>query len=322
MARALELPWGPGPMAGVRLAEVHRTLTESLHLSARASDPIVAHLAVRQAQAARAEPAAAPLALLCLAGPRGVGTTTITRGLAAALSRPAEVIELAQLESAADFFGREAAPGALMRAVERAGSSDAVVILEGLDQFGSRWQSDPYALVYALTEPTRLRACCDPYFGVPFDCSPALMIATARWTHELPEAVRDRLDIVEAEGYVEADKLAIARDSVVPSVLAEYNVPPERLAFDDGALLMLIRSHTSAARLAQLEGLVRRVIRRVLTRWALDGDAEAAERVGGDNLADYAGRPPILTGRVRQAQRPGVAGTLAPIHRMNPFRDG
>ena len=184
-----------------------------------------------------------------------------------------------------------------------------MIILEGLDRFGSRWPSDQHGVTYALAERTRRGSFRDPFFGVPFDLSRTLVIATARWTYELPADVLARLMIVGLEGYALGDKLTIAGRSMVPSVLADYGIAADSLEFDEDALRGLITTYTSEPGLAQAEALVRRIARRELADRLLQADT-SIERFTSDLLVDYLGRPRTRTDRVRDAEVPGVAGAL------------
>ncbi len=309
ISRAVELPWEAGDPGAPELADVRRHLHEDLFVPEAACDRILEHLAVRESEHGREDPSTGPGRMLCLAGPQGVGTTTIARGVGKALRRPVETINLPHLTSPSEFFGSEGAPGALMTAIERAGTADAVIILEGLDRFGSRWPSDQHGVTYALAERTRRGSFRDPFFGVPFDLSRTLVIATARWTYELPADVLARLMIVGLEGYALGDKLTIAGRSMVPSVLADYGIAADSLEFDEDALRGLITTYTSEPGLAQAEALVRRIARRELADRLLQADT-SIERFTSDLLVDYLGRPRTRTDRVRDAEVPGVAGAL------------
>ncbi len=309
VARASTLPWKRTAASATVPEEVARVLHEQLQLTPRAAQLITEHVAVHDAQTARGEPARATQPLLCLTGPVGVGKSAIAARLAATLERELQVVDLPRLGSADEFLGSATAPGALMRAVERAGTTQVVVVLEGLDRMGARWTSDPYALVHHLTDPQRRRAFRDPYFGVPFDLSGVLLIATAGWVQELPNELQRQLDAVEIEGYIDVQKVAIAREAIVPRVLADYNAAAGRIAFPDETLEALIRTYTCEPGVAELERLVRRIVRRTLTR-DVGAEPPPSVTVTHESLHELLGRAPMLAGRTRHAERAGAAGVL------------
>lgn len=309
LERAVGLPWASSARAGLDLADLQAALERNLPLPAPTRERIVEFLAVWDGRTRHPNPAAgAAQTLLCLTGPRGVGKSAVARGIASALGRPLQNIDLARLWSDEDFFGRDTAPGALMRAFEAAGATDVVIVLDGVDAFGERWRSDPYAVVQAVTDPARRAAFRDPFYRVPFDFSSALVIATAPWVHGLPGWVRDRLDLVELEGYAAAEKLHIATQSVLPSILAEWGVEPATLQIADAALLALIRNYTADAGLRELERLLRAIVRQALVRVRLGGAPPLA--IAPENLPEYVGRPPALLRGPRPNPRPGVVGAL------------
>ena len=317
VSRALDLPWKPERHAAVRLAEVQAALTERLRLTQEAGRLIAEHLAVTESRAGGAR-ASGSESLLCVAGPPGVDTVGVGREVAAALKRPVQLVALPQLKSPEALLGTVESPGALMRAIEAAGSAQAVIVLQGVDQVGSDWGSDAFGFIYALTAPERRRAFRDPYFGIPFDLSNALIIVTARWTYGLPASVRERLDIVEIEGFVDTDRVRIAQQAIVPAVMSDYNVSLDQLSFAPEAVEALARAYTLEPGLAHLEDLVRRLVRRVLTDRA-SGVEEVPDTITVELLTEYLGRPSRTLRRTLERGRPGIVGTLAVAERGGEF---
>ncbi len=317
VSRALDLPWNSERLADVGLAEVQAALTERLRLTQEAGRLVAEHLAVTESREGGAR-ASGLEALLCVSGPPGVDTAGVAREIAATLKRPVQLVALPQLKSPEALLGTTESPGALMRAIEAAGSAQAVIVLQGIDRVGSDWGSDAFGFVYSLTAPERRRAFHDPYFGIPFDLSDTLIVVTARWTHGLPEPVRDRLDIVEIEGFIDADRVRIAQQSIVPAVMSDYNVSPDELSFAPEAMEALARAYTLEPGLANLEYLVRRLVRRVLTDRG-SGVEDVPDTITVEFLTEYLGRPSRTLRRTLERGRPGIVGTLAVAERGGEF---
>ena len=319
LARTLGLPWAAEDSARPPFASLHASLVEELFVSEEVADLICDHLVVREQQLTAVD-ASGPRALLCLVGPPGVGKSHVGRHVAQALDLPLATVRLDRLGSEQELFGGPQAPGAIMDAVERFGQTEIVLLLEELDAIGGGWPTAPTerrtvnrnwsacraALLSALTDAEARRRFRDRYFDIPFDLSRVLVIATARWLPDIPPLERSRLDVVELAGYVDDDKVAIARDSLAPAMLREYNVPPGDLTIADDALAALVRSYTVEPGVDELDGLVRQVVRRALTRRALRGASDPVA-IAIEDLGPTVGRPTRLNLHRRWREMPGFA---------------
>ena len=308
VARAVGLPWTRGPARPLAIAPLKSALQSEHFAPPQAVATIVEHVAAHDAHETAAQPLQAPLRLLCLHGPNGVGKTAVGRTIARVLDRPFQVIDLAQLGAAEEIWRRDGQPGALMDAVERAQSAEAVVVLAGLDRAAERWGAGVSTLLARLTD-ARLRASAfDQFFGIPFDLTRLLILVTCRWTQSLSEDDRLRLDIAELPGFLIDQKAELARRTLVPAALADHGLTAADLTIDGNALLVLIRSYTDEAGVGRLDELLRRIVRRTLVTGALRADSPGV--VASEHLFDLAGRPPAPQRRDRRAQRRGQTAAL------------
>ena len=319
LSRALSLPWTANAIARPQFTELHSRLVDELFVTAQVADLICDHIVVREHQLTSAPDAPGPRALLCLVGPPGVGKSHIAREVAEQLGLPLATIRLDRLGSPDELFGNEQAPGQIMGAIEHLGQSEIVLLLEEIDAIGGAWpthssQSQPTSdrwatnqatLLGTLTEAATRRKFHDRFFDVPFDLSRVLVITTARWLPDIPPLERGRLDIVELAGYVDDNKVAIARDTLAPALLREYNVAPDNLMVEDDALAALVRSYTVEPGVDALHGLIRQVLRRALTRQALQGDAGPVS-IAIEDLGATVGRPTRLGMHRRRRETPGM----------------
>lgn len=319
LGRALDLPWTATSIARPQFGELHSRLMDELFVTDEVADLLCDHLVVREHQLTSAPDASGPRALLCLVGPPGVGKSHIAHEIAEQLGLPLATIRLDRLGSPDELFGNERSPGEIMGAIERLGQSEIVLLLEELGAIGGgwptastpgktisdRWAAARAALLAALTDAAARRTFHDRFFDVPFDLSRVLVITTARWLPDIPPLERGRLDIVELAGYVDDDKVAIARDSLAPAMLREYNVANDDLTIEDDALAALVRSYTAEPGVDELDGLLRKVVRRALTRRALRGEPDPVSIVIED-LGATVGRPTRLGLHRRRRETPGM----------------
>lgn len=319
LGRALNLPWTATGIARPQFGELHSRLMDELFVTDEVADLLCDHLVVREHQLTSAPDASGPRALLCLVGPPGVGKSHIAHEIAEQLGLPLATIRLDRLGSPDELFGNDQSPGEIMGAIERLGKSEVVLLLEEIDAIGGgwptastpgqaisdRWATARAALLAALTDAGARRTFHDRFFDVPFDLSRVLVITTARWLPDIPPLERGRLDIVELAGYVDDDKVAIARDSLAPAMLREYNVATDDLTIEDDALAALVRSYTAEPGVDELDGLIRQVVRRALTRRALRGETDPVSIVIED-LGATVGRPTRLGLHRRRRETPGM----------------
>ena len=320
LSRALSLPWAAAGAARPQFAALHANLVDELAISEPVADLICDHLVVRERQLVADPEASGARALLCLVGPPGVGKSHIARQIAEQLGLPLATIRLDRLGSADELFGNAHAPGEIMGAIERLGQSEFVLLLEELDAIGTgwpaastdkqavggNWSATRAALLNVLTDAAARRRFHDRFFDVPFDLSRVVVITTARWLPDIPPLERSRLDIVELAGYVDDDKIAIARNSLAPATLREYNVPLDETTIEDDALSALVRSYTIEPGVDELDGLIRQVVRRALTNQALRGDGSPLS-IAIEDLGATVGRPTRLRVDRRWREAPGVS---------------
>ncbi len=318
IARTLRLPWAAANAARPQLAALHSDLVEDLAISEPVADLICDHLVVREYQLAAEPDTSGPRALLCLVGPPGVGKSYIARQIAEELGLPSATIRLDRLGAPDELFGSAHAPGEIMGAIERLGQTEFVLVLEELDAVGGswpaagsrseagsgNWSATRASLLNALTDAVTRRQFRDRYFDVPFDLSRVLIVATARWLPDIPPHERSRLDIVELPGYVDDDKVTIARNSLAPAVLSEYNVPLDNVTIEDDALAALVRSYTVEPGVDELDGLLRQVVRRALSNRALRGDSGPLD-IAIEDFGPTIGRPSRLRVDRRRRETPG-----------------
>ncbi|WP_344056262.1 endopeptidase La, partial [Sphaerisporangium rubeum] len=259
-------------------------------------------------------------AVLALAGPPGVGKTSLGESVARAMGREFVRVALGGVRDEAEIRGHRrtyvgALPGRIVRAIREAGSMNPVVLLDEVDKVGADYRGDPTAALLEVLDPAQNHTFRDHYLEVELDLSDVLFLATANVLESVPGPLLDRMEIVTLDGYTEDEKVAIARDHLLPRQLDKAGLTADDVTIDDEALRRLAGEYTREAGVRSLERAVARVLRKVTAKAALETGALPV-RVGADDLVGYLGRPRHVpeSSLPQAAQRtsvPGVATGLA-----------
>ncbi|MBB2915084.1 ATP-dependent Lon protease [Streptosporangium becharense] len=257
-------------------------------------------------------------AVLALAGPPGVGKTSLGESVARAMGRTFVRVALGGVRDEAEIRGHRrtyvgALPGRIVRAIREAGSMNPVVLLDEVDKVGSDYRGDPTAALLEVLDPAQNHTFRDHYLEVELDLSDVLFLATANVLEAIPGPLLDRMEVVTLDGYTEDEKVAIARDHLLPRQLDKAGLTAADVVLGEDALRRLAGEYTREAGVRSLERSIARVLRKVTANVAL-GEAELPVTV--DDLVPYLGRPrhvpesSLPESRQRTAV-PGVATGLA-----------
>ncbi|TQM39075.1 endopeptidase La [Pseudonocardia cypriaca] len=253
-------------------------------------------------------------AVLSLVGPPGVGKTSLGESVARALGRKFVRVALGGVRDEAEIRGHRrtyvgALPGRIVRAIREAGSMNPVVLLDEIDKVGSDFRGDPTAALLEVLDPAQNHTFRDHYLEVDLDLSDVLFLATANVFEAIPGPLADRMEIVTLDGYTEAEKVAIARDHLLPRQVQKAGLEPSDVEFSDVALSMIAAEYTREAGVRQLERGLAKVLRKVAVK--LDSGAETPVHVDADALVGYLGRPKFTPESAERTSVPGVATGLA-----------
>jgi ATP-dependent Lon protease len=313
----LELPWSVTTEDLTDVAAAQAVLDEDHHGLDEVKERIVEYLAVRVRRAERGLPVVGGRgsgAVILLAGPPGVGKTSLGESVARALGRKFVRVALGGVRDEAEIRGHRrtyvgALPGRVVRAIKEAGSMNPVVLLDEVDKVGADYRGDPAAALLEVLDPAQNHTFRDHYLELDLDLSDVLFIATANVVEQIPSALLDRMELVTLDGYTEDDKVAIARDFLVPRQLERAALTEDEVRITDAALRLLAANYTREAGVRQMERLIAKVLRKATTRLAKA--AETSLEIDESDLKDLVGRPRFEPESHERTSVPGVATGLA-----------
>ncbi len=315
----LELPWGTRTTDSTDIPAARAILDADHHGLDEVKDRIVEYLAVRARRAERGLEVVGGRgsgAVILLAGPPGVGKTSLGESVARSLGREFVRVALGGVRDEAEIRGHRrtyvgALPGRIVRAIKEAGSMNPVVLLDEVDKLGSgAYSGDPSAALLEVLDPAQNHTFRDHYLELDLDLSDVLFIATANVVEQIPGALLDRMELVTLDGYTEDDKVAIARDFLLPRQLERAALTAEEVTLTDAALRELAADYTREAGVRQMERLLAKTLRKAATRLATDG-AVTRVHIDQPDLKDLIGRPRFTPEVAERTTVPGVATGLA-----------
>ena len=307
----LDLPWA------VEAAERHpdpaavRAVLDLGHLALdQAKTRIVEYLAVRGLAPGTRPP------ILCFVGAPGVGKTSLGRAIADAINRPFGRMSLGGVDDEAAIRGHRrtyvgAMPGKIIHELRRLKARNPIIMIDEIDKLGSGrpGQGDPSSALLEVLDPEQNVSFVDHYLNVPFDLSHVLFIATANVAPQIPEALLDRMEVIEVPGYTLEEKVAIARKFLLPQLLPEHGFADDEIAIDDATLLLIVKGYAREAGVRGLRRQLAAVLRRLATRKA--GGAKGPWAVEEKLLDEVLGLPQFVDLRAPAEPKIGTANGLA-----------
>ena len=304
----LDLPWTGGSEDNLDLAAVRATLEADHYGLEKVKRRILEFLAVRKLKADKKGP------ILCLVGPPGVGKTSLAKSIAKAMSRKLHRISLGGVHDEAAIRGHRrtyigALPGQIIQGMKKVGTTNPVFVLDEIDKVGSDYRGDPSSALLEVLDPEQNGTFTDHYLELPYDLSNVMFIATANTADTIPAPLRDRMEIIEIPSYTRLEKLAIARNHLVPKQLREHGIT-DQVKITDEALQVTIESYTREAGVRSLERKIAQIVRGVAVKVAEHGEAKE-EVATAEDVRKYLGPASFTDERIERLEDAGVATGLA-----------
>jgi len=303
------LPWRTVTRDNLDIANVQQVLDEDHFGLRKVKERLIEYLSVLKLTGKNKAP------ILCFVGPPGVGKTSLGRSIARALGRRFVRVALGGVRDEAEIRGHRrtyigSMPGRVIQSLRRAGSRNPVFLLDEIDKLGADWRGDPSSALLEVLDPEQNHTFNDHYLEVDFDLSQVMFICTANTMGSIPPALADRMEVIRLPGYLETEKVEIAKRFLVPKQRAAAGLEPGDLDVTDEALGELVRGWTREAGVRNLEREVAGLCRKVARRKA-EGTLEGTARIGTAELPAMLGPMRYVDSPLERRSRVGVANGLA-----------
>ena len=304
----LDLPWGEMSDDNLDLAHAQEVLDEDHFGLDQVKERIIEYLAVLKLKGNMKSP------ILCLWGPPGVGKTSLGKSIARALGRKYIRISLGGMHDEAEIRGHRktyvgALPGRILSGIQRAGTSNPVIVLDEIDKLASDFKGDPSSALLEALDPEQNNTFHDNYLDVDYDLSNVLFITTANGIGTIQPALKDRMEMINVSGYLAEEKLQIAHKYLVPKQLTEHGLKADELSITDEALQHIVDEYTHESGVRTLEKQIAKVARVTAKKMALE--QEFPRTIGPEHLREYLGLPTAFHDDVAGNEGVGVVTGLA-----------
>jgi ATP-dependent Lon protease len=314
----LEVPWNTTTDDAYDVAAARGVLDADHAGLDDVKERIVEYLAVRKRRADKGLTLVGGRrsgAVLALAGPPGVGKTSLGESVARAMGRKFARVALGGVRDEAEIRGHRrtyvgALPGRIVRAIREAGSMNPVILLDEVDKLGNDYRGDPTAALLEVLDPAQNHTFRDHYLEVELDLSDVLFIATANMIEAIPEPLLDRMELISLDGYTEDEKVEIARDHLLARQLERAGLDATDVTLTDDALRRLAAEYTREAGVRSLERSIGRVLRKIAAQ-AATSEETLPVTVDAADLDGYLGHPRHTPDSAERTAVPGVATGLA-----------
>ena len=304
----MEMPWEISTKDQLDIKKAEKILNEDHYGLQKVKRRILEYLAVRQLKSDMKGP------ILCFVGPPGVGKTSLGRSIARALNRKFSRMSLGGVRDEAEIRGHRrtyvgALPGRIIQEIKKVGSNNPVVMLDEIDKLGMDFRGDPSSALLEVLDPEQNFSFADHYLEVPFDLSKVMFIATANVIDPIPPALKDRMEIIEINGYIEEEKSHIAERYLVPKQLQNHGLDNKQVDFTKNAVKTIINKYTREAGVRNLEREIASIIRGVAKE--IVEKKTQRKRITSNVLLRYLGPERFYSEVAERVSRFGVATGLA-----------
>jgi len=305
----MELPWAEKSAENLDVSHAAEVLDNDHYGLEKAKDRVLEFIAVK-----KIAPDASRAPILCFVGPPGTGKTSMGRSIANALGREFLRVSLGGVRDEAEIRGHRrtyigALPGRIVQAMRRAGTINPLFMLDEIDKLGQDFRGDPAAALLEVLDPEQNHAFSDHYLDLDYDLSNILFIATANFLDPIPSALLDRMEVIEFPGYLEEEKIEIARQFLIPRQLERHGLEDAGLRLGDSAIELLIREYTYEAGVRNLEREIAKVCRKIARRVA--EDKSHPKRIRAKQVVSLAGPPQFSKDSLPEDDEVGIATGVA-----------
>ncbi|MCQ2144985.1 MAG: endopeptidase La [Bacteroidales bacterium] len=304
----LDLPWGQISEDNLDLKNAQKVLDEDHFGLEKVKERIIEYLAVLKLKGDMKSP------ILCLYGPPGVGKTSLGKSIARALGRKYVRIALGGTHDESEIRGHRktyvgALPGRILNGINRAGTSNPVIVLDEIDKISSDFKGDPSSALLEALDPEQNTAFHDNYLDIDYDLSNVLFITTANTTSTIQPALKDRMEMINVSGYLAEEKVEIAKNYLIPKQIKEHGLDKSQLKIDKSTLNEIVDKYTHESGVRGLEKQIAKIARVTAKKIALEEEHPVS--IKKEHLKEYLGLPTNFHDLQKGNEAPGVVTGLA-----------
>ena len=306
----IDLPWKQGTGSEkIKIPDAIKTLDKDHYGLAKVKERIIEHLAVLKLVKKIKGP------ILCLAGPPGVGKTSLGQSIAKATGKKFIRVSLGGVRDEAEIRGHRrtyigALPGKIIQGIKKAGTMDPVFMLDEVDKMNSDFRGDPSSALLEVLDPEQNFNFNDHYLEADYDLSQVLFICTANVLHTIPKPLLDRMEVIRLHGYTDEEKVGIAEKFLIPKKIKEHGLTKNNVKFKKTILNRIVDSYTRESGVRNLEREIATICRKV-ARKVVDKGKKYSTKVGVDDLKEFLGIPKYQRLPANKPLPVGVATGLA-----------
>lgn len=305
----LSLPWGQKTKDRINFKQVHKILDDDHYGLEKPKKRIMEHLAVLKMAGKVRGP------ILCLVGPPGVGKTSLGKSVARALGRNFVRMSLGGVHDEAEIRGHRrtyigSMPGRIIQSIKRAGSANPVYLLDEVDKIGADFRGDPAAALLEVLDPEQNATFSDNYLELDFDLSEVLFLTTANVLQDIPIPLQDRMEIIRLPGYLEFEKVHIARKFLLPKISRELGIEEITIDVSDEAIIYIIRNHTRESGVRELERKLTSLFRKITLK-EVTHRKHKTYKLTPKMVAELIGAPAYMYAEIPETVEPGYVVGLA-----------
>jgi len=308
--KLMQIPWGVYTKDNINLRKSKQILDSTHHGLEKIKERIIEFLAVKQMSKNLTAP------ILCFVGPPGIGKTSLASSIAKSIDRNFVKISVGGVNDEAEIMGHRrtyigSSPGKIIQSLIKSKSMNPVFLIDEIDKLTKDYKGDPASALLEVLDKEQNKYFVDNYIEEEVDLSNVIFLVTANYIEQIPEPLRDRLEIIELSSYTEYEKVDIAKRHLIPKLLKEHGITRENIFIHPQTILTIIRNYTKEAGVRELERVLSTIIRKVVKTILVNGEQNVLYKIYDNSLEKYLGKKKYFYMEKSEPNQIGVVNGLA-----------